>query len=183
MVHKWQRTEPTVKAQVDRKKFVIKTFIQPDGTHATFTTNADEGSQTVAILALTETNDVIIAEQFRPGPEIIMDELPGGFVDVGETLEDAAKREFIEETGYIAGAMEYLGFSWWGAYSNTSAHYFFAQNCYKSPGGQQLEDEEYVEVKTISITELIQNARSGRMTDPAAVLLAYERLLNIQKSL
>lgn len=62
----------------------------------------------VVMVAITPAKTVLLEKQFRPplGRNVI--ELPAGLVDPGETMEKAARRELIEETGWAAKKMEFL---------------------------------------------------------------------------
>jgi hypothetical protein len=72
-----------------------------------------------------------------------------------------------------------LGESIRDAYVNGTWYYYLATDCRLSEEGPEQDEEEYnqgAEVQLISIDELIKNARQGNMTDPVAVLQAYEIL-------
>jgi ADP-ribose pyrophosphatase len=92
-----------------------------EGTHLRFCKRGGwefverrKASGIVGVLAITPENRIILVEQFRPpvGRRVIA--LPAGLAgDIEgaerEALAEAARRELIEETGYEAGRLEYLG--------------------------------------------------------------------------
>jgi len=58
----------------------------------------------VNVVAVTARDEVVLIRQYRHGLGEVHFEIPAGTTDPGETsLEDAAKRELLEETGYGGG--------------------------------------------------------------------------------
>lgn len=151
---------------------VRRAFRLPDGTAADF--DIKQEGPVVCALALTARNTVILARQFRPGPEMILAELPGGAVDAGETPEDAVRRELIEETGYT-GDIQYVGSAFDCAYSTRVKHSFVATSCYKVSEPQHSE-HEFVEVVEIGLDKFRAHLRSGRLTDVEAGYLGLDFL-------
>ncbi len=173
----WKRIEPTKVDKISYRTVVTKTFMMPNGQTADFGTIWPEGQEFVAVIALTSDKQAIVGSMFRVGPEMIMDELPGGYVDAGETVEEAGRRELLEETGYRAGSVEYLGKTHKDAYMNATWHFLLATDCTHDPDTSHVvEAEEHIEPQLISITQLIENAKNDRMTDAVGVLLAYDKL-------
>lgn len=140
---------------------------------------ASTATEAAGVIALTEDNRVIIATQFRCGPEKIMHEMPGGAVDPGETPEQAIRRELLEEVGYETDELEYLGGAYVNAWEDMFHHYFLAYNC-RFTGSSNPEEFEEIEVNTISIAEFIANAKTAKMTDAQGVFLAYDKLIELE---
>lgn len=63
----------------------------------------------VVIIGYTDEGKIPLVEQFRKPFESAVLELPAGKLDADEAPETAALREFQEETGYLAGKLEFLG--------------------------------------------------------------------------
>src|SRR5439155_7613513 len=62
----------------------------------------------VNVVARTEAGEYIMVAQWRFGVRTVSLEIPGGMVDPGESPAAAAARELLEETGYVADAIEPL---------------------------------------------------------------------------
>jgi ADP-ribose pyrophosphatase len=130
------------------------------------------GGQTIAILALTPDNKVLLVRQYRPGPDLILDELPDGYVDDGESPTEAAHRELREETGYD-GEIEVVASTWLSSIAMTQRFVAIARTC-RSVGEQQEDEEECIEPIFKSLPEFIAQVRSGEMTDTDLAYLALD---------
>lgn len=150
-----------------------RVFRLPDGREATFDIK-DEGIP-VGVLAFTPSMEVILARQFRPGPEEVLLEMPGGGTDPGEQPEHAIRRELLEETGFT-GDFQFVGTNYHCAYSNALRHTYVATNCRQV---QAPAPDELVEVVTVPLPEFRLHLRSGRLTnvDGAYAALDFLKLL------
>lgn len=63
----------------------------------------------VTVCALTEDGRLIVVQHYRHGPGRITRSLPSGFVEGDESPAEAAKRELLEETGYAATTLSFVG--------------------------------------------------------------------------
>lgn len=154
------------------RKISKKLFIMPDGKLKDFEiiTKADY----VCILPLTSKNNVILAKQFRPGPEKIYEELPAGFIEANENPIIAAKRELLEETGY-SGSLEYVCSGINGAYADYLGHCFIAKNCIKIQD-TKTDENEFIEVIEKPLREFKRQLKLGQLTNTDLAYRALDHL-------
>jgi ADP-ribose pyrophosphatase len=152
------------------RKVVSRTFEQPGGEVADF--EIVELFDSVAVLALTPSSEVILVEEFRPGPEAVVLELPGGVVEGGDAPIDAARAELLEETGYEGELIE-IGTLLRDAYATNVKHVFAATACrpVAEPDAPQLTSPVL-----LSLSAFREHLRHGRLTDSDAAYRALDEL-------
>ena len=88
------------------KNFVINDFKSKHCKDCGFTYYFNSSASTVAFI-LNEKNDLLVCRRAHEPAKDTLD-LPGGFVDLGETAEEAVTREVEEETGLEVVHTTYL---------------------------------------------------------------------------
>jgi len=127
-----------------------------------------EQNNAAAILALNN-DKVIMVKQFRyPHKDVL--EIPAGILDKNETSEEGAKREFLEETGYVAKKLTHLiRYYPFLGYNLQYIDCFLATNI-KKISEQKLDDEESIIIQEISLKKLIQMIKTGKIIDSKTIV-------------
>jgi ADP-ribose pyrophosphatase len=122
----------------------------------------------VAVVALFDDDRVLLERQFRypHGREFI--ELPAGKLEPGEPHAETARRELLEETGYVASSWTRIGLINPSiAYTDETIELYLARGLEKREA--KLDAGEFLEVLTPSFDEVLAMLRDGRITDAKTV--------------
>ena len=128
-----------------------------------------------AVVAVKDDGKLLMVRQYRNALDRETLEIPaGGLNSVDEPTDLAAARELEEEAGYTAGKLELLiSIRTTVAFCDEKIDIYVATDLKRSK--QHLDEDEFLDVETYSIEELIQMVYDCKIQDgkTVAALLAY----------
>lgn len=141
----------------------------PDGTQGSREYIRHPGA--VAIVALFEDGTMVLERQFRYPNRRVFLEIPAGKLEPGEPPLATAKRELLEETGYVAGEWSRIGVMHTAiGYTDEAIELFLARKLTKKTA--KLDAGEFLEVSIHPLAEVLAMIRDGRITDAKTVTAA-----------
>jgi 8-oxo-dGTP pyrophosphatase MutT (NUDIX family) len=132
-----------------------------------------EAPDWVNIVAVTDTGEVLLIRQYRHGIDSETIEIPGGCVDPGETPLEAAKRELLEETGYVSDVWSCIGEVIPNpAIQNNTCYTFLARGLRKERD-PDFDTTEYIVTFTAPVADIPKLVREKRITHSLVVSAFY----------
>ena len=136
-----------------------------------------EHADAVAIVAITDEDEVILVKQYRKAIDKEIIELPAGKIEINENPRDCAIRELGEETGYTSNDIEHLvEFYTSPGFCTEKMYVFLAKNLVKSDFAP--DEDEFVECIKVKFDKAIEMISTGDIADAKTIsgLYAYKSL-------
>ncbi len=132
------------------------------------------------IIPFISRERILLIKSYRHLINSIELEAPSGYIDEGETAEEAAKRELKEETGYSTNKIISLG-NYTLDYSmfEQLGHLFVAFDLSKE-GEQKLGMMEKIDIQIMGIDEVRKLLSEGKIKNAASIVALYKAFDYIQ---
>ena len=139
----------------------------PDGATATREYVVHPGA--VMMIPLLDDGTLVMERQYRYPMGRVMIEFPAGKIDSGEDVLVCAKRELLEETGYVAREWVRAGqLHPVISYSTEFIDIWFCRGLELTQA--KLDDEEFLEVFTATPQQVLDWCRDGTITDSKTLI-------------
>ena len=153
----------------------VDTFTAPDGT--VIRRDCIQHPGAVVILPVLDAENVVLLRNHRWVVGETLWEVPAGTREPGESLEDCARRELREETGYTAARWTSLGYLFASpGVMDEKLHLFVAEGL--TAGEARPEADEELEPVTVRLDEAVRMCLAGEVKDAKTItmLLLWERM-------
>ncbi len=109
---------------------------------------------------------IILVEQFREAVGTRLLEIPAGTLEGGESPEECARRELVEETGYEPRSLRWI-YSFFPSpgTSDEQIHIYFADSVRRIG-----EPEEGIKVVVMEVGDVLRLVRNGAIRDGKTVI-------------
>jgi 8-oxo-dGTP pyrophosphatase MutT (NUDIX family) len=168
--HGFRHLEDEVRLEAWAISLVLARFVAPDG--APFTRDVVRHPGAVAVVAVTEHDSVLLVRQYRGAVDTTLLEIPAGTRDVeGEAPETTARRELEEEVGVRAGTMRLLGSMLNSpGFCDQQTLLYLAQQLEPTEPSRHGEEERYIEVVEMALSDVDTMVASGELVDAQTLL-------------
>lgn len=123
----------------------------------------------VAVIALTDKNEIVFVRQYRKPAEGVMLEIPAGMMHKGEAAEATAGRELEEEAGYKARKiLKVLEAYTSPGYSTEIIRYCIATDLIKVQ--QRCDEDENIRVELIGADKALNMIEQGEIKDNKTIV-------------
>ncbi|MEG2377106.1 MAG: NUDIX hydrolase [Clostridia bacterium] len=127
----------------------------------------------VGVLPLDADGNVVLVSQYRYPYRAELLEIPAGKLESGEDHRICGERELSEETGCIAGRMDYLGCMYPSAgYLNEKIHMYLARDLTFAEAHP--DDGEHLSVSRIPFSELLELIYNDELHDAKTIIAALK---------
>jgi ADP-ribose pyrophosphatase len=150
----------------------IDTVRFPDGSTGELEMVRHSGASAVLpVLSDPDGDDpvILLVRQYRYAAGGWLYEVPAGRPDhPGEPWEECARRELLEETGMVAGALRHLATIWTTpGFTDERIHLYLATNL--SQGRASYDPDEFMEPVPMPLSEALRMVRDGEIDDAKTI--------------
>ena len=133
------------------------------------------------VVALTGDGEVVLVKQYRHGVEDVLWEFPGGVVEDGEIPIEGAKRELLEETGYVSPKWIEIGKIYPNPALQTNTLYCYLALDAEKVEIQNLDAGEDIEVGRMPLDALVEMAKRGEFRHGLMVAVLFSALAHMDR--